>query len=544
MNAKRNTLLGGTVTRRLRALVVGLMVGTLVAAPARAQQPGLYRWFQNGMEVGRETVRRLPDGVEFSAIVPLVNLKVDSRFTYDAAGHFAWYEGRLFNAAGDSLRATYTARQDGDSLRAQADQRGHTSARTIAGRADAVIPPQSIALFALAAERAAGRDTVFRMLPMGTDSLVPVSARFGPDSVSVTLGPVVVRTAFRDGRTGPVIEVPISRVRAELWSGGDSLPPLSGLHRPRPDYSASPDAPFTAEDLRVPVRPARGDTFSLGCTLTRPKTGGPRFPAVVTATGSGLEDRDENLWPLVPAYRPLRDVAERLARTGIAVLRCDDRSFGGSTGRADSATTADFADDMRAQIAWLRARPDILPRKIAALGHSEGGLIGPMVAASDPQLAALVVMAGTAKAGRDVLHYQLVERPLADTTLSAAQRDSLRPALERQVSQFLSANAWTRFFADYDPTTTARRVRQPTLILQGGVDRQVTAGQADTLAEAMREGGNRDVTVRVFPGLNHLFLVSPSGTGDPAEYATLREVALPREVLDTLATWLAAKLHP
>jgi alpha-beta hydrolase superfamily lysophospholipase len=245
----------------------------------------------------------------------------------------------------------------------------------------------------------------------------------------------------------------------------------------------------------------------------------------------------------VPAYRPFRDIAERLARTGIAVLRCDDRSFGGSTGRADSATTADFADDVRAQIAWLRARPDILPRKIAVLGHSEGGIIGPMVAASDPQLAALVVMAGSAKTGREVLYYQMVERPLADTTLTAARRDSLRPALERQAEGFLTANPWTRFFAGYDPRTTARRVRQPTLILQGAVDRQVTAGQADTLAEAMRQGGNRDVTLRVFPGLNHLFLVSPNGTGDPAEYAALREVTLPLDVLDTLANWLAARLR-
>lgn len=530
--------------RGLHSVVVALIAGMTAAAPVRAQQPGLYRWFQNGMEVGRETVRRLPDGIEFSAVVPLANLKVDSRTSFDATGRFAGFEGRVFNAAGDSLRATYTVRQDGDTLRVQADRRGQASAQVIAGRADAVIPPQSIALFALAAERAAGRDTMYRMLPMGADSLIPVSARFGADSAFVTFGPLVVKTAFRDGRPGPVIDVPISHVRAELWSGGDSVPPLAGLHRPAPDYSAGPGAPFTAEDLRVPVRPAAGDSFSLACTLTRPKTGGPRFPVVVTATGSGMEDRDENLWPLVPAYRPFRDIAERLARAGIAVLRCDDRSFGGSTGRADSATTADFADDVRAQIAWLRARPDILPRKIAVLGHSEGGIIGPMVAASDPQLAALVVMAGSARTGREVLHYQMVERPLADTTLTAARRDSLRPALERQAEGFLAANPWTRFFADYDPKTAARQVRQPTLILQGAVDRQVTAGQADTLAQAMRQGGNRDVTLRVFPGLNHLFLVSPSGTGDPAEYAALREVTLPREVLDTIATWLAARLHP
>jgi dipeptidyl aminopeptidase/acylaminoacyl peptidase len=97
---------------------------------------------------------------------------------------------------------------------------------------------------------------------------------------------------------------------------------------------------------------------------------------------------------------------------------------------------------------------------------------------------------------------------------------------------------------DYDPSVTAQRVRQPVLILQGALDRQVTAGQADTLAAAMRAGGNRDVTVRVFPTLNHLFLVSPSGTGDPSEYIALRDVKLPQEVLDTIAAWLSAKLRP
>jgi len=526
-----------------RVLGVALMAGMLVAPRARAQDR-LYRWYQSGMEVGRETVRHLADGEEFSAIVPLLNLKVDSRITYEAAGRFARFESRVWNAAGDTLRATYTVRQDGDTLRAQVEQRGRTSNRAIAGRADAVIPAQTIGLIALAAERAAGRDTAYRMLPMGAESLITVSARFSGDSVSVSLAQVVARAGFAGGRTGPVIEVPVSHLRAELWNGRDSLPPLAGLHRPRPDYTAGADAPYTAEDVRVPVRPVRGDTFSLACTLTRPKTGGPRFPAVVTSTGSGLQDRDENLWPLVPDYRPLRQIAERLARAGIAVLRCDDRSFGGSTGRSDSATTADFADDVRAQLAWLRSRSDIQPRKIAVLGHSEGGVIGPMVAAGDPQLAAVVVMAGTAKPGREVLRYQIVDRPLADSTLSAAQRDAMRPDLERQLSQFSTANAWTRFFVDYDPATAARRVRQPVLIVQGAVDRQVSAGQADTLAAAMRAGGNRDVTVRVFPGLNHLFLVSPSGTGDPAEYATLRELSLPPDVLDTIAMWLVAKLRP
>jgi uncharacterized protein len=94
---------------------------------------------------------------------------------------------------------------------------------------------------------------------------------------------------------------------------------------------------------------------------------------------------------------------------------------------------------------------------------------------------------------------------------------------------------------DWDPLPTARRVRAPVLILQGALDRQVSAGQADTLAAAMRAAGNRDVTVRVFPRLNHLFLVSPTN-GAPSEYPALTDAAVPAEVLDTLAAWLRVRL--
>jgi len=525
--------------RKVREAVACAVVALSAAVPLRAQETVLYRLIQRGSEVGRETVRLLRDGYELSVVVPLLQMRMDSRTTLDANGHVARFTARLMPPAGDSVRADWVATADGDTVRVVVTRAGQTHQLSIPGRADFVIPAQTIAIIALAADRANGRDTTFRALAMGVDTAMALPVHFRGDSLFVNLGPLEVR-----GRRGrwPVLDVPMSQVRGEPWNGRDTLPPLSGMHRPNADYSAPADAPYTAEGVRVPERLASGDTFSLGCTLTKPKAGGPRFPVVATATGSGQEDRDENLWPLVPDYRPFRDIAVRLARAGIAVLRCDDRGFGTSGGDVTHATTEDFAADVHAQLTWLRARPDINPRRTAVLGHSEGGLIGPMVAASDPQLAAVVVMAGTAKPGRDVLHYQIVERGLADTTLRTANRDSLRSALEQQVAAMIGTNAWTRFFADYDPSVTARRVRQPVLIVQGALDRQVTAGQADTLAAAMRAGGNRDVTVRLFPGLNHLFLVSPSGTGDPAEYATLREVTLPQDVLDTIATWLAAKL--
>ena len=286
---------------------------------------------------------------------------------------------------------------------------------------------------------------------------------------------------------------------------------------------------------------ARGDTLSFGCTFTKPRAGGPRFPAAVTITGSGLEDRDENLWPLVPAYRVFRQVAERLAAEGIAVLRCDDRSFGASTGHAERATSGDLARDFEAQLAWLRARADVDPARTAVIGHSEGGMIGPLIASRDPRLAAVVVMAGPGKNGLAILRDQVAWPYLSATGLDSAERVRLIADAQRQLLSDTTVGPWMRFFRAYEPLPTARRVRQPVLILQGAVDRQVSAGQADTLGAAIRAGGNRDVTVRVFPHLNHLFLVSPTD-GSPSEYASLADPNVGADVLDTLATWLKARL--
>ncbi len=127
----------------------------------------------------------------------------------------------------------------------------------------------------------------------------------------------------------------------------------------------------------------------LAGTLTLPKGKGP-FPAVVMITGSGAQDRDEALL----GHKPFLVIADRLTRDGIAVLRVDDRGFGKSTGDFLKASIEDFAVDTEAQAAWLRKRPDIDPRHIGLIGHSEGGIVGPMVAAKDPKIAFVVMMAG------------------------------------------------------------------------------------------------------------------------------------------------------
>jgi dienelactone hydrolase len=313
------------------------------------------------------------------------------------------------------------------------------------------------------------------------------------------------------------------------------------------DYAAPPGAPYTAEEVTVP---AQG--YVLRGTLLVPSRGRRPYPAVVMITGSGQQDRDEALGiPGLERYRPFRQIAETLASAGIAVLRVDDRGAGQSTGAETlpAATTSSFAEDTKLQVTYLRGRSEIDPARIALVGHSEGGIIAPMVAAADPRVAAIALLAGTAKSGGEVSVEQLEALLAHDTTQSAAQKAATLAAQRDVVKRVIAGEdipgssnmAWGREYFTYDPLPTIRRVRQPILILQGGRDQQVRAEHATLLATAAREAGNRDVSVHVFPTLNHLFL--PSTTGAVAEYSSLKATVLGADVLGTLRDWLVARLR-
>ncbi len=315
------------------------------------------------------------------------------------------------------------------------------------------------------------------------------------------------------------------------------------------DYSAPPNAPFTAEEVTVN---AKG--YTLAGTLLLPKAGARPFPAVLTITGSGLQTRDEPIpFPGLEKYRPMRQIAEALASRGIAVLRVDDRGMGQSGGRETimNATTSGFADDARAEIAYLRSRPEIDPKRIALVGHSEGGIIGPMIAVTDPQIAAIVLMAGTAKTGAQISTDQLndvLERQPDMTAEAKEQQRAQQQEIIRAVTtggdlSKYPADArlpWVKEFWTYDPLQTIRKVRQPILIMQGALDRQVTAEQAGMLEQAAKGAGNRDVSIQLFPNLNHLFL--PAKTGAFSEYSTLEKTAIGDDVLKVLGDWLEARL--
>ena len=363
----------------------------------------------------------------------------------------------------------------------------------------------------------------------GKSTNIPVT-RVGVDSVVLQMGRVDIRLHIdRDGDVlgGTIPLQGLTIQRRDTLSEGDLV--LQGA-----DYSAPAGAPYTAAEVRVPSRHG----FALAGTLTSPKAAGAKVPVVVTITGSGAEARDEDL-SIVKGYRPFREVADALSRHGIAVLRMDDRGFGSSGGRFKNSTTADFAEDIEDAVRWLRARPGIDPARVALVGHSEGGMIAPIVASRDPQLRAIVLLAGPAYSGRRILEYQNLQAVMHTERAAGPRRDSLLNDAMAQVDTVAKNDAWLRWFRDHDPLPTAKLVMTPVLILQGATDHQVTPEQAELLEKAFREGGNRDVTRRVFPATNHLFVEDSSGL--PGGYARLTNPHVRREVLLTLTNWLQSK---
>lgn len=372
-------------------------------------------------------------------------------------------------------------------------------------------------------------------VPMGTVTV----ARLGADSAIFTLSGTDLRMRVSADDHVLGIAVPSQGLTIEAADPRAIAALRPPAPPPPPNYAPPAGAPYAAEEVRIPA----SGGFMLAGTLTRPTTVRGPVPVVVTITGSGPQERDERIDGLA-GYAIFRQIADTLGRRGIGVLRLDDRGVGASGGTFATATSRDFADDVRTALAWLRtratARHDVDAARLALLGHSEGGMIAPMVAADDRGVAALVLLAGPAYDGRRILSYQLRSGIVANPTLSPPQRDSLLARADRLRDSALVSTAWTRYFATYDPLTAARRVRTPVLIVQGATDRQVTVEQADTLAAALRSGGNSDVTVRIFPATDHLFLADVSGT--PSGYATLPSRAVRPEVLGTVADWLATRL--
>lgn len=317
-----------------------------------------------------------------------------------------------------------------------------------------------------------------------------------------------------------------------------AVPAVVPPPKPKPDYSAPADAPYIAEEVQVKT-PAG---HMLAGTLTLPKSASRTKPvsAIVTVTGSGPQDRDENIG--LPGFRPFRQIADSLGRQGIAVLRMDDRGTGASGGTFKGSTSADFAEDVRAGLAYLRTRPEIRADRLGVLGHSEGAIIAPMVAEKEPTLRAIVLLAGIAQPGRTALHFQLKNLIEHNATLTPETRASQIADIPKRMEAMMAADPWMKFFLTYDPAATMRRVKTPVLILTGSRDQQAVPAEVALQEAAFKEGGNKDVTARVVPDVNHLFVQDTDGF--PGNYAKLPAPLMVRtDVLEMITDWLAQRLR-
>lgn len=364
---------------------------------------------------------------------------------------------------------------------------------------------------------------------------------------------------------GAVFEGDVSADGAQLvgqWrQSGQDFPltlergAYAALNRPQ-----TPHAPFPYRAEEVGYDNAQRPGVHLAGTLTIPEGRGP-FAAVLLITGSGAQDRNETLM----GHQPFLVLADYLSRRGFAVLRVDDRGMGGSTGATPNDTTADFATDVEAGVAFLRTRHDIDPARISLIGHSEGGLIAPMVAARDPRIASIVLWAGPGVRGADVMMEQLRasmrasgapdaaittamarQHAVMDALLTAPDETTAHTALDSVFASIgnpppaaqlnMLTSPWFRAFVAYDPAPALRGLRMPVLALLGAKDVQVVATQNEPALRAAL-AGDREASVVVLPGLNHLF--QTAGTGAVSEYAQIDETISP-DALKTMGDWLVA----
>ena len=339
--------------------------------------------------------------------------------------------------------------------------------------------------------------------------------------------------------------------------------------RVRPQTPREP-LPYRSEELLIPA----GDKVRvLGATLTIPNGEGP-FPAVVLIAGSGPNDRNETIFD----HKPFFVISDHLTQLGFAVLRYDKRGIGASTGSYRTATVQDFVEDAKMAAAYLRQLEEIDPDRIGLLGHSEGGIVAPMLAAGNSDIDFVVLMAAPGTTGMEVvmdqneisLRHQGVE-PETIEELQKLNRETFgmlvewkgteedRTALRDQLSRFWNKlplltrmkvekdaflrsqfNAMTMpgylSFLRIDPSLYLEKVTCPLLALNGDKDTQVPAEKnIVAITAALKKGGNNNVVTRIYPGLNHLFQESVTGMSD--EYAKSEQTVAP-VILNDIGEWL------
>lgn len=332
--------------------------------------------------------------------------------------------------------------------------------------------------------------------------------------------------------------------------------------KPYPYYSEE----ITFENKKVGI--------NLAGTLTLPNKEDV-FPVVILISGSGPQNRDEELL----GHKPFLVLSDFLTKNGIAVLRYDDRGTALSKGDFKTATSADFATDVESAITYLKTRKEINKNKIGLIGHSEGGLIAPMVASKSKDVAFIVLLAGTGIQGdsllllqkklieeasgiskEDIQKGQLSNRKVFDIVNKSISLEQLNSDLTIYFKQILKdnpntqkpaemtdddfvklqvkqiASSWMQYFIKYNPAPALEKVKCPVLAINGEKDLQVPPKEnLEAIKKALTKGGNKRVTTKELPNLNHLF--QECKTGSPDEYATIEQTFSPIALTEILK-WL------
>lgn len=366
------------------------------------------------------------------------------------------------------------------------------------------------------------------------------------------------------------------KITGTFVQGGQSFPLDLTKDIPQKEVIVRPQDPvkpypYKSEDIKFLNKK---DNITLAGTLTMPAKG-KKFPAVILISGSGPQNRNEEL----VGHRPFLVIADYLTRNGIAVLRFDDRGTGESTGNFMSANTVDFAGDVMAAIDYMKTRKEIDQNNLGLIGHSEGGIIAPMVAVESKDVDFIVLMAGTGIRGDKLLLMQQeliskasgvdeaeVDKMIAtnkkafEIVISTTNQDSLKtkltdyvksilkdiPASERpegmsdddytnsMVAQML--NPWMIYFIRHDPSLVLEQVKCPVLAINGSKDLQVPSKvNLEAIEKALTKGGNTHFTIRELAGLNHVFQECTKGT--PDEYSTIQQTTSPL-ALETMTKWI------
>lgn len=353
-------------------------------------------------------------------------------------------------------------------------------------------------------------------------------------------------------------QAPLAFTRTQTVA--DQLPPN------RPQNPKEP-VPYLQEEVSFDNPAAPG--IRLAGTLTLPQGKGP-FPAAILISGTGQHDRDETL----DGHKPFLVIADHLTRHGIAVLRFDDRGAGKSAGDATHATAGDKASDANAAFAFLAGREIVRPDAIGFIGHSEGGLVGPIAMAENDKVAFLVSLAGPATPMMDLMLSQrrimlgsegltedrerqsrpvfialtkaltaskTIEEGYAAAAALMTPRNKALLGLPPETDDALILREWTRertwYLAHVDPASNLRRIKVPVLAMNGSLDRQT---EPELHLAAWRKGlkNSRDVTITELPGINHMFQTAK--TGRRGEYRDIEETMSPT-VLTLLSDWISRR---